>query len=143
MSGKSPGPSLDPDLVHAHPIRVRYCETDRMGVAHHMNHVAWFEEARTGWFREQGLSYRELEDQGFLLQIVDMRIRYKAPLDFEDEVLVHTSLVERRRVGLTLAYRVERISDGVIAAEGETQLACVSPEGRIRALPASVFPGRG
>lgn len=112
-----------------------------MGVAHHMNHVAWFEEARTEWLRAQGRSYRDLEDDGYLLQIVELQCRYHAPLDYDDVVVIETSLIRRRRVGITLGYRLTRETDGVLAATGETSLACVSPEGKLRALPEDLFEG--
>ena len=71
-----------------HRIRVRYCETDRMGVAHHGSYVAWFEEARTEWLRKRGKCYRQMEDEGDLLQIVEFEARYQRPLDFDDEILI-------------------------------------------------------
>ena len=63
----------------AHRIRVRYCETDRMAVAHHGSYVDWFEEARTEWIRQRGRSYCEIEDAGDLLQVVEFICQYRKP----------------------------------------------------------------
>lgn len=121
-----------------HRIRVRYCETDRMGLAHHGSYVAWFEEARTEWMRQRGKTYRQMEDEGFLLQIVDLTIRYLRPLDFDDEALIAIRVKERGRAQLTLEYRVTNAATGELTSTGETRLACVSPEGRLRRLPAEL-----
>ncbi len=121
-----------------HRLRVRYCETDRMGVAHHGSYVAWFEAARTEWLRRRGKTYRELEDEGNLLQVVDFSARYLAPVDYDDEVLVRLRVRERAKVTVTLEYRVERVDNGTVTAVGSTRLACVGRDGRPRRLPVEV-----
>ena len=118
-----------------HRIRVRYCETDRMGVAHHAAYVAWFEEARTEWMRARGWSYRQMEDDGLLLQVVELDVRYRSSITFDDEILVSTRLVARRRVAITLGYEVVRADDGTPVASGRTTLACVDGDGKVRRLP--------
>lgn len=121
-----------------HRIRVRYCETDRMGIAHHGSYVAWFEEARTEYFRSRGKTYRQMEDEGNLLQVVDMSIRYTKPIDYEDVALVSVRMKERANAAFTLEYRVQRESDGAVTATGETRLACVGRDGRLRRLPKEI-----
>jgi len=121
-----------------HRLRVRYCETDRMGVAHHGSYVAWFEEARTEWLRRRGKSYRQMEDEGALLQVVDFAASYKRPIDYDDEVLVFTRVKERTKVAVTLEYRVERADTGELVATGSTRLACVSRDGRLQRLPPEI-----
>ncbi|MGE3174996.1 MAG: acyl-CoA thioesterase [Planctomycetota bacterium] len=121
-----------------HRLRVRYCETDRMGVAHHGSYVAWFEEARTEWLRHKGCSYRELEDRGFLLQVVDFTVQYKKPVDYDDELLVRVRARERTNAAITLEYRVERADSGAVTAIGSTRLACVGRDGKVRRLPDGV-----
>lgn len=123
----------------AHRIRVRYCETDRMGVAHHGSYVDWFEEARTEFMRRRGCSYREMEDGGLLLQVVDMQIRYRSPVTYDDEIEVDVEVVERKRAALTLGYAVRRAGGGgALVATGSTRLACVDREGGLRRLPPEV-----
>lgn len=121
-----------------HRIRVRYCETDRMGIAHHGSYVAWFEEARTEWLRHRGKTYRQMEDDGNLLQVVDFAVRYRKPVDYDDEVLVRVRVKERANAAVTLEYRVERASDGALTATGETRLACVGRDGKLRRLPTEI-----
>lgn len=132
---------MDPEVAFEgppHRIRVRYCETDRMGIAHHGSYVAWFEEARTEWLRHRGKTYRQMEDEGNLLQVVDFAAHYHAPVDYDDEVLVRVRVKERGRAAVTLEYRVERAATGVITATGETRLACVGRDGKVRRLPPEI-----
>jgi len=121
-----------------HRLRVRYCETDRMGVAHHGSYVAWFEEARTEWLRRRGKTYRQMEDEGALLQVVDFAASYKRPIDYDDEILIFTRVQERTKVAVTLEYRVERADTRELAATGSTRLACVSRDGRLQRLPPEI-----
>lgn len=117
-------------------VRVRYCETDRMAVAHHGSYVAWFEAARTEWMRRRGKSYREMEDEGNLLQVVDLVCRYHRPVDYDDVVQIAVRAGEVKRVAVTLEYECRRAQDGEVCATGSTRLACVGRDGRLRRLPA-------
>ncbi|HEB54205.1 MAG TPA: acyl-CoA thioesterase [bacterium] len=119
----------------AHRVRVRYCETDRMAVAHHGSYVAWFEEARTEWMRQRGRTYRELEDAGFLLQVVDFTCRYHKPVDYDEVVAIRVRVEDRGRAAIVLGYEARRECDGEICATGHTRLACVGRDGRLRRLP--------
>lgn len=129
-----------PQLRHAseHRIRVRYCETDRMGVAHHGSYIDWFEEARTEWMRAIGPSYRAMEDAGDLLQVVHAEVRYLAPVTYDDEIIVRVGLVERRNASVTIGYEVRRADDARPVAVGRTTLACVGRDGRVRRLPGTL-----
>ena len=118
-----------------HRIRVRYCETDRMGVAHHSSFVAWFEEARTEWLRSMGMSYRELEDSGVLLQVVHLECQYIHSVDYDDELEIAVYVLEHGKASITLGYRVFSVGHETRVAEGSTKLATVSPEGRVQRLP--------
>ena len=118
-----------------HRLRVRYGETDRMGVAHHSSFVAWFEETRTEWMRSLGMSYRAMEDGGLRLPVVRMDIEYHRPVTYEDEVQIDTAVVARRRVAFTLRHRITRTDDGSPVATGQITLACVDAGGRPRPLP--------
>jgi acyl-CoA thioester hydrolase len=121
-----------------HTLRVRYGETDRMGVAHHSSYVAWFEETRTEWMRSFGLSYREMEDGGLRLPVVRVDIEYRRPVTYEDEVRIDTAVVSRRRVAFTLRHRITRADDGSPVATGRITLACVDASGRPRPLPEAL-----
>lgn len=121
-----------------HRVRVRYCETDRMAVAHHGSYVAWFEEARTEWMRSRGVSYRVMEDEGHLLQIVEFVCRYHKPVDFDDVVAISIVIAEAGHVAMTLDYRCVRERDGAVCATGSTRLACVGRDGKLRRLPAAL-----
>lgn len=123
---------------HGHRVRVRYCETDRMGVAHHGSYVAWFEEARTEWLRARGKTYRQMEDEGNLLQVVDLRVRYLQPITYDDVVLVTVRVAERGKVAIAMEYEVRREDDGTAVATGSTRLACVGRDGRLRRLPPEI-----
>ena len=127
---------VEPDTPHR--LRVRYCETDRMGVAHHGSYVAWFEEARTEWFRSRGRSYRQMEDEGAFLQVVDMKIRYLKPTTYDDELLISLRVKERKKVAITMEYEVRRADNQDLVATGETRLASVDGDGKLRRLPAEI-----
>ncbi|MCK5942112.1 MAG: acyl-CoA thioesterase [Planctomycetes bacterium] len=118
-----------------HRVRVRYCETDRMAVAHHGSYVAWFEEARTEWMRQRGRTYREIEDDGNLLQVVEFVCRYHKPVDYDEVVAIRVRVESSGRAALTLAYEARRESDGEVCATGNTRLACVGRDGKLRRLP--------
>lgn len=124
-----------------HRVRVRYCETDRMAVAHHGSYVAWFEEARTEWMRRRGRTYREIEDAGTLLQIVDLQCRYHKPVDYDEVVGIRVRVESAGRAAVTLAYEARRESDGEVCATGSTRLAAVGRDGRLRRLPPELTGG--
>ncbi len=127
---------IEPDTPHR--LRVRYCETDRMGVAHHGSYVAWFEEARTEWLRSRGKSYRQMEEEGAFLQVVDMKIRYLKSTTYDDELLIFLRVKERKKVAITMEYEVRRADNQDLVATGETRLASVDGDGKLRRLPAEI-----
>ena len=127
-----------PDPEAPHRVHVRYCETDRMGVAHHGSYVAWFEEARTEWLRRRGKSYRQMEEEGSFLQVVDMSIRYLKPTTYDDELLISLRVKERKRVAVTMEYEVRRADNEELVAIGETRLASMDAEGKLSRLPAEI-----
>src|SRR5947207_3255756 len=88
---------------------VRYGETDQMGYAHHSIAVLWFEMGRVAWLRQRGLSYRALEEQGILLPVVAMAMRYHAPGRFEDRLVIHTHLIDLGKTRVTFENRVLRV----------------------------------
>jgi acyl-CoA thioester hydrolase len=114
-------------------IRVRYAETDRMGLLHHANYLVYFEEGRTELLRAQGFSYRDIEDQGFYLVLTKVQIRYKSPAFYDDLLTLRTTV--QRTTLVKIEHRYELLRAGVLLAEAETTLGCVDHEGKVQPLP--------
>jgi acyl-CoA thioester hydrolase len=114
-------------------LRVRYAETDQMGVAWHGNYLAWFEVGRTDLLRAHGLTYRELEHEGLRLPVIEARARYLKPARYDDVLEVHTRLEALGRARVRFLYEVQRA--GEVLATGATEHAAVDPLGRPRRLP--------
>jgi acyl-CoA thioester hydrolase len=114
-------------------IRVRYAETDRMGLLHHANYLVYFEQGRTELLRNVGKSYRDLEDEGFLLVLTRFEVRYRRPAYFDDLLTLRTTAV--RTTAVRIDHQYELFRDGVLLAEAGSTLACVDREGRPQALP--------
>ena len=125
------------DEWHETVVRVRYSETDKMGVVYHANYLIWFEIGRTEFCRARGFSYRDMEEneQAFLV-VAESYCRYKAPAYYDDELLIRTHITELRRRSLRFGYEVMRLSDGQIIAEGETGHVVTDGQGRVRSFPA-------
>jgi acyl-CoA thioester hydrolase len=118
---------------HDVTVRVRYAETDRMGLLHHANYFVYFEMARTEMLRQRGNSYREIEDSGHLLVIIDIGCKFKRPAQYDDVLTIRTKVAKVTHVKIVHQYEVLR--DGLLLAEGHSTLACVDREGRPQALP--------
>ena len=117
-------------------IRVRYAETDQMGVVYHSNHFVWFEVGRVEFFRQLGFSYKDMEQQdGCHIAVVDARCRYKAPARYDDEVVVRTQLKNARESMVHFAYELVRASDGLLLAEGETMHVVIDRELKKTPIP--------
>lgn len=117
-------------------VRVRYAETDQMGVVYHANYFVWFEVGRAELIRQMGLDYAEMErEEGCLIAVVEATARYKAPARYDDELLVRTSLAGVRGSIVRFRYQVVRPSDGVLLTEGETVHVVVGRDMTKRALP--------
>ncbi|MDT8436999.1 MAG: thioesterase family protein [Gemmatimonadota bacterium] len=119
-------------------LRVRYAETDQMARAHHMHYVAWFELGRTALMRENGVSYAELERQGVLLPVDDLRVTYRRGATYDDRIAVRTRVAEVRSRSVAFAYEVRSRPDDELLATGETWLVCTGRDMRPRRLPESV-----
>lgn len=115
-------------------IRVRYIETDRMGLLHHAHYLTYFELGRIELLRSRGLSYKDLEDQGYLLVLARAEVRYRAPARYDELLTLRTSVV--RTTAVRLDHRYELLRDGQLVAEGTTTLACVDRAGKLQPLPA-------
>jgi acyl-CoA thioester hydrolase len=121
---------------HETTLRVRYSETDKMGVVYHANHLVWFEIGRTEYCRARGFSYRAMEeDEDAFLVVAESYCRYKAPAYYDDELLIRTQITELRRRSLRFGYEIVRLSDGQVIAEGETGHVVTDSAGRVRSMP--------
>jgi acyl-CoA thioester hydrolase len=118
---------------HDVTVRVRYAETDRMGLLHHANYFVYFEMARTEVLRQRGISYREIEDAGHFLVIVDIDCKFKRPAHYDDLLTVRTTV--ERVTHVKIVHRYEVFRDGLLLAEGHSTLACVDRDGKPQALP--------
>jgi len=118
---------------HEMAIRVRYAETDRMGLLHHANYFVYFEMGRTELLRGRGVSYREMEDAGHLLVIIDIGCKFRKPAKYDDVLTLHTYV--ERVTHVKIVHRYEIMRDGVLLAVGHSTLACIDRDGRPQALP--------
>lgn len=119
-------------------IRVRYAETDQMRVAHHAGYLVWFEAGRTEYIRACGRSYAELEEDGWLLVVIEAHCRYRHPARYDEILKLRTRLQDLGPVRLTFGYELVRAVDGVVLADGWTVHAAVDRRGRVRRIPESV-----
>ena len=118
-------------------IRVRYAETDRMGLLHHANYIVYFEMGRTELLRERGISYRDIEDSGHLLVVIEVGCKFKRPAYYDDLLTLRTTV--ERVTHVKIVHRYEVFRDGVLLAEGHSTLACVDREGKPQALPDTLL----
>jgi len=115
-------------------IRVRYAETDRMGLLHHANYLVFFEQARTDLLRGLGTNYRDLEDQGYYLVITKVEVKYRRPAHYDDLLTIRTTVTKTSPVRLEHEYEVFGPA-GDLCCTGATTLACVNGEGKIQPMP--------
>lgn len=115
------------------PIRVRYAETDAMGIVHHSVYPVWMELGRSDFLRELGQSYTEWEAQGVMMSVGEILVKYRAPAKYDEVVEVRTRLAEAGRRKIVFAYEIRR--DGVKLAEGQTVHLITGPDGRSRVIP--------
>lgn len=134
----SPAPDNAFGEWHETLLRVRYAETDKMGIVYYANYLVWFEIGRTEFCRTRGFSYRDMEemDDAFLV-VAESYCRYKAPAYYDDELLIRTHITELRKRSLRFGYEIVRASDGQVIAEGETGHVITDASGRVRSIPES------
>lgn len=133
-------PSTSPDdYEFAHRIRVRFVETDAMGIVHHSNHLAYFEETRVAYLRAIGHPFTEWRDSGLESPVLESFVQYRQPLEFDEEITVHLRLADVTRATFQMAYLITvEGPDGVARprATGVTVHGCVTTAGRPTRLPA-------
>jgi acyl-CoA thioester hydrolase len=123
--------------VHEEFVSVRYAETDRMGVAHHSSYLLWFELARTGLLREAGHAYRDLEEGGARLPVLEYGCRFMKSADYDDSLRIETRVKDLRSRTVTFLYTVQR--EGETIAEGFTHHVCVDENFKPRRFPDEVL----
>jgi acyl-CoA thioester hydrolase len=117
-------------------FRVRYAETDRMGVVYHANYLVWCEVGRVEFMRALGRDYAALEEQGTGLAVTEARVRYLAPARFDDLIRVSTRLVGVRSRAVSFAYDITNAETDVRLATAHTDLVSIDRDGRLMAIPA-------
>ena len=119
--------------------RVRYGETDQMGVAYHAHYLVWCELARTEHMRQAGVRYRDLEERGFKLAVAEASLRYARSARYDDLLKVTAWLAEVGSRRIVFQYRVERPEDGTLLCTAETSLVCLNRENRPVRMPDDVL----
>ena len=121
---------------HSTELRVRYAETDRMGVVYHANYLVWCEVGRVEFMRALGRDYAALEEQGTGLAVTEARVRYLAPARFDDAIRVTTTLAGVRSRAVSFSYEITNAATGERLATAHTDLVSIDRDGRLMAIPA-------
>ena len=117
--------------THDTILRTRYGETDQMGIVYHPNYYIYFEMGRTEFLREAaGMSYKEMEEVGVMLPLIETQCKYRIPAKYDDELLVKTSVKEMTVARIAFSYQLFRTIDGALLAEGETVHAFTNKSGK-------------
>jgi acyl-CoA thioester hydrolase len=118
-------------------IRVRYAETDQMGVVYHSNYLIWFEVGRVEFIRQLGLDYKRMEvEERCGIAVVDAHVRYRAPARYDDELVVETTLLAARGAVVRFGYKILRVDDRLLLCEGETVHVVVDKDMKKTSLPS-------
>lgn len=119
------------------PIRVRYADTDRMGIVYYGTYPTYFEIARSEFLRLKGLTYRELEESGYFLVVTELSIKYLSPATYDDLLIVRTRISELRSRGLKFEYEI--LKDGKTVVVGYTKHVCVDKNKKPIFLPQKLI----
>ena len=111
--------------------RVRYADTDRMGYAYYANYLRWFEVGRSELFRELGMTYKQIEEQGVYLPVAEAHCRYLHPVRYDDRITIETILDTTVKGAIKFDYRLFHTANNTPVAEGYTKHPCMTPEGRV------------
>lgn len=126
------------DGISSIELRVRYAETDQMGVAHHSVYLVWCEQARTDHMRALGVSYREMEERGIRLPVVEASLRYRAAARYDDLLRIRCWVRDAASRRVIFGYAVERPADGTLVATAQTALIAVDSSYGPTTLPPDV-----
>jgi acyl-CoA thioester hydrolase len=119
-------------------VRVRYQETDQMGIVYYSNYFVYFEMGRIEFLRDKGISYAEIEKENIFLAVVEAHCKYKSPAMFDDLLVIKTCLSKMKLARIEFRYEIRRINEGNLIAEGSTLLACLGINKKPRAIPENV-----
>ncbi len=119
--------------------KVRFVETDMMGVVHHSNYFRWFEVGRVEYMRQAGVYLLDLMRDGVLFPITEVSCQYKASARFDDYLAIETTMVDLSRAKMVFSYKIVRESDGLLLAEGKTQNLFTDTNGKVIRLAMLVF----
>jgi len=119
-------------------VRVRYAETDKMGVVYHSNYLIWFEIGRTDWLRDTGWTYRDMEADGIQLPVIEAHCEYRQGARYDDDVEIRTRASKLSPVRVRFEYEVIRRADGATLATGHTVHATIDRQGRPIRMPDRV-----
>ena len=131
-------PNLGPATVRTTRLRVRYAETDRMGVVYYANYLVWFEVGRTEWLRQSGWTYREMERDGISLPVIEAHCEYRRSARYDDDVAIATRGHLVTPIRIRFDYEVARVADGTVAAVGHTVHTAIGVDGKPCRLPSRV-----
>jgi acyl-CoA thioester hydrolase len=137
VTNESSGAS-DAPLYHDVELRVRYAETDQMGVVYHTNYLVWCEVGRTDFIRARGMSYADMERAGVGLAVSDLSARFHSAARYDDAIRVRTTLVDVRSRGITFDYLITRVDTGQRLVTARTALIAIDSDGKLVSLPASI-----
>ena len=129
---------MTPASITAVELRVRYAETDQMGVAYHAHYLVWCEGARTDHMRQRGVTYRELEERGLRLAVVEAGLRYRLAARYDDLLAVRCWVREVASRRVSFGYAIERPADGALLATAHTALIALDTRHRLSAIPPAV-----
>ena len=119
-------------------VRVRYAETDKMGVVYYANYLIWFEIGRSDWLRETGWTYREMEADGIQLPVIEAHCTYRLGARYDDDIEIRTRAKKLSRVRVQFDYEAIRRADGALLATGHTVHATIDRGGRPVRMPDRV-----
>jgi acyl-CoA thioester hydrolase len=122
-------------------LRVRFAETDQMGIAHHSAYVIWMEAARVEWLRERGMSYKEWENEGVSLAVSGIELEYRTSAVFDDELVIETKLIEARSRRFRFDYVIRKLDDGLLLAKGSSLHTPMDKTGKAIRLPEKWLQG--
>jgi acyl-CoA thioester hydrolase len=137
VTNDSPGAEPAP-LYHDVEFRVRYAETDQMGVVYHTNYLVWCEVGRTDFIRARGMSYADMERAGIGLAVSELTARFHSAARYDDMIRIRTTLADVRSRGITFDYVITKADSGHRLVTARTALVSIDSTGRPTALPAAI-----
>jgi acyl-CoA thioester hydrolase len=120
-------------------VRVRYKETDKMGRVYHSNYFVWLDMARTEYLRELGISYKEMEEEGFFFVVAETNCKYIRPLEFDDHVLIKTRIAETKKASVFFSYDLVNKEKDIVCAQANTKLVAVNGSGKVVPIPEKIL----